>query len=436
MESNSSQWKRLYHTFKHHREDLSTFLKQNCEYSYLKDLFIQMEFHKKKTNNLLSKLFLGQIGEESNKQKAIYELPTNELLTLIQFICDYLQIVNIEELAAGQGLLSCMLKYKLGQNYNIKATDGSRWIETNSLIKYDSVEKKLFLNYWSDNTNFSDKLVIISWVPNNDLDNLKALISKKKPPSIMLIGEKYTDTMIKISNHLLQQNYRLVGIPCKQISYRDYEYSESEYVPTSSITFATLDDSLNLKEMLLKIKFMYGHCLCQKQPKYNEKKIIHDLVNIQIIPPKVEEILNTLSQTENINDVREFIILICKAINKKFDIPPYISNFVDLKLWYNKKINNRFPLLIHSEKKFKEYKNLMNILNSNNGVANMKQEGLLPEWILNREGGENYIWLDFSTENKKWKFSSHSFANELNHVMRHTNRPYFSFPYEVNPTFI
>ena len=168
---------RMFKILTENRSELGNFLKENYSYEYLRNLLDEIE--KDKGPTFIKKLFLGNIGFEFNKQHAIYELPTRELILTIKFICDFLNIKNIEELGAGMGLLSCLLKFELGDNYNVCATDGKRWSETSSSNKYYPITGKLFLNYCLDHSfSFDDKLMIISWLPLNDISDILNLICR------------------------------------------------------------------------------------------------------------------------------------------------------------------------------------------------------------------------------------------------------------------
>jgi len=79
----------LYEILKSNREQLANFLESNCDYEYLKNLLVDIE-NSSEDLKIIEKLFLGKIGQESYKERAIYELPTNELLTIIKFIMKFL----------------------------------------------------------------------------------------------------------------------------------------------------------------------------------------------------------------------------------------------------------------------------------------------------------------------------------------------------------
>ena len=214
----------LYDIFKNDREKLLEFLKVNCKYDYLKELLVDIEENQK--DNIYD-LFLSRVGLEINKQKAIYELPTAELLTVIKTICDCSNIKHIEEIAAGQGLVSATLKNYLGEEYNVEATDGGRWSNTSHNKTYYPVTRKLYLEYCLDNAfNFDNKLLLISWVPTTDLRDLIKLLEIKKPKHIIIIGCPFDKQIFSIRS--LNFGYQGSTIPVKQLCYRDY-YKNNKY---------------------------------------------------------------------------------------------------------------------------------------------------------------------------------------------------------------
>ena len=242
----------LYEILRSNRGQLGNFLKDNCEYEYLKKQLIDIE-NSTEDVKIVEKIFLGKIGQENYKNRAIYELPTSELLTIINFIMNFLGIKHVEELSAGVGLLSYMLSYKLGNEYTVVASDGNRCSQTYNTNKYYTVQSKQFLHYClDDDFNFDNKLLLISWIPDNDLQDLITLIDKKKPKYIIIIGNGY------LNKHLYPIDYQTVIIPVKQLCFKDY-YRTNMYYSNDSckshMIVMTNDSDMNINNLLLNIKF-------------------------------------------------------------------------------------------------------------------------------------------------------------------------------------
>lgn len=395
----------LLNIFEEDRTKLSSFLQKDFRYNYLKDLLLQIE--KDKGSPYIKKLFLGRVGLEHNKQQAIYELPTMELILTIKYICEYLNIKEIEEIAAGMGLLSAMLKFQLGDNYNVNATDGKRWIETSMSNKYYPMTVKLFLNYCLDQSiNFDDKLVIISWLPLNDITDFLNLIKDKRPKNLIIIGnmtdqDLYSLLIQKLNNH----NYKKVGIPVKQICYKDNFYNDYS---RSSMLFASNDPDFNMENFLLNLKLNCEPCLKQKQ-NYNDKEVIADIIveKFHAYPFLIEKLYK--GETE----FKDLVTSLCYCIKKKIKIPEYLKDFSDYQFWFDRIKDLKMPLHIKDYEKFSRYKKVINELNNENGLEDLKNKNILPNWINDRTNADQFLWLDYSTENKKWKSGYQNFRLEF-----------------------
>ena len=111
----------LLDTLKSNRLELLGELKKNYKYDYLQSQLYEIEKNINKFG-IIRDLFLGNIGIEANKQLAFYELPTFELLAVIQFICQFTGINNIEELGCGIGLL-CIIGFKFSHFFSASTTE-------------------------------------------------------------------------------------------------------------------------------------------------------------------------------------------------------------------------------------------------------------------------------------------------------------------------
>lgn len=410
----------LYDIFTSNREKLGEFLKSNCEYEHLKKLLINMEMNNGMNESIIKKAFIGTVGLESNKQKAIYELPTNELLSIIQFICEFRNLKHIEEIAAGQGLLSYLLKNKLSDEYIINATDGNRWMETSSATRYYEVNNKLVLKHCLENElNFDDKLVIISWLPLIDINDFKKLFEVKKPKNIILIGNSKKYTQLFQNN-----NYKVVEIPVKQICYLDY-FEKNKYLnersSKSSLIFATNDNDFNMAPLLLTIKLKYNECLFKLTKNITSEMVISD-----VIATKFQT--QMIFQDENFSD--ETIMEMANSLNyiltHKINIPSYLKTYDEYIFWFKKQKQGLFPSLINNENKFKEYVDLLENFKLENCLEYFKDNGIIPTWVISKEIAEKCIFLDYSTTNKKWKLSDREFRFQF----RQTQRPIRQYSYQ------
>ena len=417
--------KELYDIFRSKRESLGEFLEINCNHEYLKTLLTTIEVdNETKETNIIKKLFLGQIGLESNKQKAIFELPTDELLTIIKFICEFNNIKCIEEIAAGQGLLSYMLKNKLTDEYTINATDGNRWIETKNQKKYYETNDKLVLKYCLENDfTFDDKLVIISWLPTGEIYDFINFINVKKPKNIILIGD-----INKYMTVFQNNNYKFIQIPVKQLCYLDY-FNKNEFLDQrlskSSFLFATNNDEVDIISLELTIKLKFNECLCKLSRNITSKMIIQD-----VLITKLNTNANYLNcEEQNPEIIKNIANTLNYILKYNLIIPTYIKKYNEYLFWFNRQKNKNFPKEIVNREKFKEYIYLSVTLDSNDGLDYLKNNGIIPSWVVNKEMAEKCIWLDFSYPNKKWKSSVHEFQTQYRYTRSSLNRNLYQFDY-------
>ena len=409
--------KTLYKILKYDRSKLPTFLEKNGSYSTLIICLKKVEeYEENRTKyNIIQELMLGYEGLEHHKQKAIYELPTMELISIITRLCNHLNITKIEEVMAGQGLLSKILE--MCTNLEIKTTDGFRWIETFGKPYYTNIEQKLLLQYTFNNISYDDTLILISWIGQNCIRDFKKFLEIKKPKQFIMIGEYNCPDLKDIINHTETLDYYNIYISAKQICYKDYfKYNrvfDQNMSRSSVIIFLknSIDNILTDRQSILTV---FGKENLNSQPgPYTDKLYIQDMIVGKLYPIWSLDLLN------NNNALKDFIKNYSKCIRGNYSIPNFINNYEEFCFWFSKKENNKYPLLIRTHNKFLEYKNLIEQLNipnlsSNNGLTQLKEKHILPNWINNRYTAEKFIWLEFSTKNKIWKESNTLFRREFN----------------------
>lgn len=384
----------LHNILKTKRNELLPFLLENGKYDVLKSALDKIKELNPENPHIISQLLLGKIGPELNKLKALYELPTDELTTIIQFICETLNVKHVEELCAGQGLLAALLKNKLSDEYVINATDGHRWIETSFGNPFYPINKKLFLEYCLDDEfTFDDKLLLISWLPINDMFDFATLLNIKKPKNIMIIGDRNNTKIYKIAiDKLKQLNYTMIDIPIKQIGCDDHETFR-----LSSTIFATLDENVSIPNITATIKFKYNNCLQEKQ---NNKS---DIDLIKYIAKKHS--LSFLEDSINDQNMAQLAKSFSFIIPGKMITPKYIQNYDEYKFWFEKVKSYRFPMNILSYEKFTEYMDYCNKINTPEGIQELKNDYVLPNWVTTKDIADKCLLYEFSYASKSWRES-------------------------------
>ena len=395
----------LCRILKYDREKLPEFLKNNCNYDYLKNLLMNLELQ----DNNISDLFLGKKGYESNKQQAIYELPTEELLIILKCICDCLNIKTIEEMGAGQGLLSNMLRHHLDNSYNVVATDGAKWIETSNTKKYYNITSKLFLEYCLDNVNYNEKLLIVSWIAKEDILDFLKLLEIKKPMNVVIIGCPF------YKYNTEQLGYTVTGIPVKQLCFNDY-YKDNKYFPTdscrSSILLLTRNTQDIINNVLLNIKLKHDQCLCKKMKLIPDKVIIQDIIK-NCMKKENKYLIDYLDNADKFKKISRYLV---KIMRDEINDPIYLKKYREFIFWIRKTIEFKYPKNITTREKFKEYLKLLKILGEENGLNKLKEIGIIPGWVNDTTTAEKFIWLDYSYDLKAWKKSEGSFNASFNQV--------------------
>jgi len=392
----------LKRILKKNRKELPNFLQNNGSYKELKECLIKIEeYYQHENMNSIRKLLLGEHGNESNKQQAIYELPTKELIESIHNICKMFNITIIEEMCAGLGLISKMLE--LNTNLNINTTDSYTWLETIN-GHYKNVIKKNILEYISEENTFENKLILISWITRQQYIYLSKLIEIKKPKYLMIIGNIYDKDYKIFTNKMNNMEYTEYVIPIKQISYRDY-YKENIYFPNncnhSNTTIYIRNSNVSHIDIINNIGYINLNKMIRK---YTSEMYLQDLCIDNVISKWIYKDLNNLDYVK----LGYLIIDISYLLTHGIIPPKYITNYDDFEFFM--KIYNNFPKLINNYSKFKEYKNLIEQLN-NNGLNLLKNNNIIPNWIDNIEECKMYIWLDFSVTDKKWKINKNKFMN-------------------------
>jgi hypothetical protein len=398
----------------YNRKEICELPEYIVKYGYhqnLINIIREMEFDNEHPIKLsyIHNLLLGKIGYEHNKQMAIYELPTIELLELISKIVIMFDITELEEVMAGLGLLSQTLElyFKKEDIYcDVKATDGYRWIETSGEPAYFPVEKKLLLQYVIEEEYIkTNKMFVFSWIGKNCLsednhpNDFLIFMDKIEPPIVLLIGNAslYEYVLSKLSNEYL---YCI----CKtdQICYRDY-FNKDKYVQNSCTILLVHKDKMCIPT-IDELELVLNSDDIEVETEIKQKTshdVFYDMIGHKLLP----EWCNELNEEEQ----HTFIELYKES---EFDeIPDYIQSYDDY-MFYHKLTN--IPSFTNKNK-FQEFKNLYNIIDTC-PLDSLKQKSILPKWIFTREMAKKFVFTDYSTKEKAWKETFPKFISKFNEL--------------------
>lgn len=441
----------LFNILQEDRKELTSFLKRsNFSHSDLKMILTYIKKNIKKlapeqntkcsNGSLIENIFLGNFGLESNKQQAIYELPTLELLTTIHTICCYFKVTKMEEIMAGSGLFSSLFDSFIKNSSEkfpkkIISTDGFYQMETFSLNRYYEVGKKDLLEYVieemtknfvdekkqeskqdsdSNKPFFSDTLIITAWPAINIEYEFTHFIKKVKPPLFILIGQH--DLYPKYNMILKKENYHDIILRPLQICFKDSFTDNSNNLPDiwhSLVCVYIKDTKIDENHFINSIQNDVNNRLsknCFRQEQIiSDKYILKYLSETGFIP---------LSVLKNVTDeeIKDIINMIYKLFisKKRFEIPSFIKTIQEFKFWYELFLKNEFPTLITSSASFKNFLKLYKGLQENVDNLNYYVRcSILPHWVSNKNDAIRCLILDYSTKCKKWKESHAAMLQQI-----------------------
>ncbi|AVG46749.1 hypothetical protein [Acanthamoeba polyphaga mimivirus] len=239
----------------------------------------------------------------------IWEIPTNELCEGLIRLFDYLKINKINELAAGNGLLSARLKHYANiLNYKLKisTSDGTNKMFGDHPFTYTKV-KDLDIKYFD-----KSEPIVVSWIHNIFENELLSIVKKYENDYIFLIGE-HPDVNDYGNNHsnyfdkeICSYGYNSMIFEFKQMSQMDYyaaddirtdKYTESKTCVTLYYHRSKILDIWFVKDLLMKnYPQLFGTYLRKNKEYYDQDKILIDLSNKKIMD-------HSLDNFENFNPI-------------------------------------------------------------------------------------------------------------------------------------
>ena len=425
----------LYDALTVTRHTLSNFLEKDPRYVTYDVLFRMFQNMQKKYDyregNMVSDLLLGLIGPEYNKQKAVYEIPTYELLATIFAIITYFDIKSVEELMAGQGLFASLFnKFFVNKDkLNFNASDGQCQCETSAIGPYYPIEKKYIIEYLLEKKNDKpeEKVYITLWPSTaNKNTYLQEFITKIRPQFFILVGQK--DIYKEYFKHFAKEKYREITFIPYQLCYKDTVSNSNSLndIYHSSVTvFINESVKSNLEENSNDIKKLVSSIMLDKtsifraEQKIDDKYLLKYFAEERLIPRQI--INNTLSDTE----IKEFIKYLYEISESKIstNIPEYLTTLTEFKFWYQLHVNHKFPKLLKTYGKFKEFQNIYEKIDLSpfvpSNIMEMKNKNILPIWVNNKQDALKCLILEYSTtvKQKSWK-QSQSFFERCMQSMR------------------
>lgn len=438
----------FYNVLTVNRDQLGNFLKKDIRYTTYKTLsqiFIEIQNKRNYVNgNLVTDLLLGLIGPECNKQKAIYELPTFELMATIFSIAVYLDVKAIEEIMAGQGLFGSLFEHYYvknnGHDISFNSTDGICQCETSGNNPYYPIEKKYLIEYLieketGDKQIGKDKIFLALW-PNLEISitQFKEFINRIIPEFFILVGQK--DMYKDYFKVFKKAKYDELTFTPYQICFKDTITKDGRGSDTnlpdishSTVTLFTnenikdnkkeINDSICALANSFNIKGSEPYSFRNKGIDETDKYVLKFFSEHQLIPsPVVKDIPDI-----EIKNIIKYLFDLSKH-RKPVSIPDYLISLEEFKFWYQLYKTNRFPKLLKTHERFNEFKTFYEEIDRNNfipaNVIALKNKNILPQWVSNKQDGIKCLILDYSTSDryKLWKQSRDLMNDFYNNLFR------------------
>ena len=262
----------FYYLFTRKRYEIGDYLSTNDNNHHNK--LFQNIIRVKNNCNSNAKQFIFNLEPPYNQKYGFFELPTHELINCIINICKHYGVKSINEVGAGNGLLS----YVINKKYNlISKPSDPRVTEYDCIIdkycQYGQVECKSFKDI---DTN---EPILISWLNSMYENEFIEMIENNKPKFIIHVGtingSCYSKNLVK----KLEKNgyYRFI-IPAKQISKEERFFSNFERA--SFITLFTKQCEFDIKKICLEenLDKSYDNKNCIPSDNFTIKNYFHKML--------------------------------------------------------------------------------------------------------------------------------------------------------------
>lgn len=360
---------------------IARFIEKHGKYNVLIKLIEKIEVKHEKPDEL-------NVWEKLLLSRHITELPTTELLEILNKLVKFFKISYVYELYSRSGLLS----YLLGTIHGVP----TRACDDKEIIPYVPIKKISNNNIRSVINHTKKSMIIVNWAPANKYDHIIKLLMSKVIPVVVFIGEYYEDEsyIIYSMNRLGYSKNILFG---KQICWKDYYHNRmvlNEYTQSKIIVFTKNSIHGNIDNKTLINQCGQDNFVVQLQSQdYLLKMMMEELAIRNKLPLWISRMKDPILFNK--------VCIICsKVLGKDKLIPYWISNYDSLVFWCLSIIHNIMPKYCYKSKdSFNLY--MYNIVNlQNKGLMYYKEKNLIPKHINNIKEAENYFYLYFSKKKK------------------------------------
>jgi hypothetical protein len=384
----------LYDILCYNRHKLPDFL-QGKSYYELMDMIGYIEDMNTTNHSIWYKLCTGKIN---NKDKLVYIIPTQELINVIKILCNYYNILTIEEVNAGLGLLSYMINKNVS-NIKITASDDGLYKYTTSEETYYPILKKdlvdIMLQY--ENNIYPPEVLIINTKNYNITDIIK-LIIKKYIKIFIVFGQS-------LNSELKCEGYNYYRLPVLQLCSDDTKnYNIIDNLKTKLSVHLLIREDLPLLDTTI-----FGNNIYSCDPVTVNQLKMQDIY--------LSTGVNWIKKTNNNEKEMETIY---KIYNIMGHIPEFISNTDTLVLWYKKKKKKMFPLNINTTEEMNNYyKTIVHLTPEK--IIKLKEDKIIPYFLPN-DYIEIYVWIIYSLPDDNKDSSWNSNIVTINDKFKELNK--------------
>lgn len=346
------------------------------------------------------RLLTGKYFNSKYKNSSFNYIPSKELVDGLLSLIKFFKINYIEEIYAGMGLLSSLMKME-NKNLNIIASDTFTDISTcKQLGLFPIVNRnpKDFKYYEILNKEYP-QMIISSYYPKtmNKYTDIKLkfvnqifnLINNKKHKIIILL---LPNTMTYIYNYFyqitLEGYYKIFTYHIKAID--KYFYINNlinDKYPSGMLIHIIIETKLLIDYNLTDIKHILGQAIIEHpiiDTQCNNLKIIKHIY--YTFPHGVIKDIYThcdLMKMMNNNLLNEMLTLNEKYISLKIYVPQYINTIHELLIW-NNLISHKIYIIFNNRKEFIDFINLL--------------ESSYPEQLIELKQYEKNLDLQYSEQ--------------------------------------
>ena len=237
-------------------------------------------------------------------------------------------------------MLTCQLK-KYCNDIEFVASDNNADEKTGMELGYAKIRKKAIFDviYQIENDISPPDAIIVSWIDNAMIKELKKLIRLNKIKIIIVIHRKFNgDGMDIILNHSLDVGYYVKRLPILQMSYLDYFNKNVLNIKSQGSTTVLFNGQLKGTEMDTEKNLNFY----KSKTYFIDKVVLQDSAMVGNIPL-------WMVTHEPYNDIK-------KVLYGMIRIPLWVPNMELLNFYLKKNKNkSKFPLNIDNESMLQDY---------------------------------------------------------------------------------